>query len=179
MKKILLAKRGDIDALENLENAYMSRLFLENEPLPAYPFEEAVEAKKVRIVLVGNRLSAFLAVSHDVRGSLFPGQSSRPFYDLLERLGNPSAPGLVIERFAYDLERNAQGDLSALFKDFESNMKGSDYYLMLPAKMKGALKIWEGFGFQNLGTNWKEGDGVPYLLYKPFVQAGLCRNIGW
>ncbi len=179
MRKISLGKTQDLDRLVKLENDCMSRFFLEEDLPKPYPIADALEDKKIRLIEERGSLLAFLSLGHDLRKTLFPeAKTSRPFYDFLEVLGNPSAPTSVIECFAYDLDYGP-GGLSELFKDEERNRKGDDFFLLLSKEMKSLLPIWAELGFQNLGREWKEGENNPYLLYKPFIPSGLCRNIGW
>lgn len=179
MRKISLGKTQDLGRLAKLENECMSRFFLEEELPKSYPIADALEDKKIRLIEERGNLLAFLSLGRDLKKALFPeAKTSRPFYDFLEMLGNPSASASVIECFAYDLDYDPVG-LSELFKDEERNRKGDDFFLLLPKEMKSLLPVWTGLGFQNHGREWKEGEDNPYLLYKPFIPSGLCRNIGW
>ena len=110
MLKISLGKTQDLDRLVKLENDCMSRFFLEEDLPKPYPIADALEDKKIRLIEERGNLLALLSLGHDLRKTLFPqAKTSRPFYDFLEVLGNPSTPASVIECFAYDLDYGPSG----------------------------------------------------------------------
>lgn len=174
MLKIRKAKAEETERVDALLSRVNDSLMRKGwGEIPPRDVRLALQEDRLYVLQNGNEILGAFSFTSRAKDILFPGESSRNYFDFLDGLG-VEAPLTLLSFLFVDPSLGSKGLGSLMLKDALAAKKETHFVTLVEAKnlVANEFLLKNGFLFHH------EEKGRAWYV-RPFVKEGLCQNIRW